>query len=106
MERSLLPAPRPVAHVGAAAPAPVHQPVVLQQGDRLPHGLPGHVEPEAQFFFRHQGLPVPEFPFRDLLAQGVRHLQVLGLFRHSKHILSGMLFTFYQTNPYKSISCT
>ena len=83
-----LPPARSVPHIGAAPPPPVHQAVVLQQGDRLPDRLPGDVKAHAEFFLRHQRLSVPEDSLRDFPPQRIRHLQILRLFSHGKHIPS------------------
>ena len=93
MDRALA-ASRSVADVRSAAPPPVNQTVLLQQGNRLPDRLAGYTEADPQLFFCHQGLSVPKNLLRNLPAQDIRHLLILRLFRHSKHILSGMLFLF------------
>ena len=88
MHSALHPSAGSVAYVGTAAAAPVDQAVLLQQCDCLTYGLAGHIKTETQLLFCHQSLSVTKNAFRNLPAQHVRDLQIFGLIRHYKHILS------------------
>ena len=98
MNGALHPAAGSMAHIGTAAATPVHQPVLLQQRNCLTNRLAGYIKTEAQLLLCHQSLSVTKNAFRNLFAQHVRNLQIFGLIRHTKHILSIMLSLYYQTN--------
>ena len=59
LHRSLAVA-RSVAYICAAAPAAVHQAVILQQCNRLPDSLSGYIKTKAKLLLRHQRLSVTE----------------------------------------------
>ena len=63
-------------HIGAASPPARKQPLLFQQAERVPHGLPGTAVRRRQLVFRAQLLSRLQLPFLNAFPQKGGKLQV------------------------------